>query len=196
MGLLRRPTPGEIVEGGRVIPQHGWRWSCPDAHRLPTCRLGHRNDSPTVRSDASCMASTPRVMPATSSGPAVVSPASMRADTAPNHPIRVRTAHPGWAHPGRQPVGWAKGARSGERRAGQGRCRGLPLRLSAAWRERWHDGCCRPDRSVQHPRPGPGEVARTTTSRPGRSRTSLPRRSAQRSGHCVDRRPHQQRRWS
>jgi ketosteroid isomerase-like protein len=29
-----------------------------------------------------------------------------------NHPIRVRTAHPGWAHAGRQPVGWAKGARS------------------------------------------------------------------------------------
>ena len=29
-----------------------------------------------------------------------------------NHPMRVRTAHPGWAHAGRQRAGWAKGARS------------------------------------------------------------------------------------
>jgi hypothetical protein len=36
----------------------------------------------------------------------------MRADTAPNHPLRVRTAHPGWAHAGRRRAGWAKGARS------------------------------------------------------------------------------------
>jgi hypothetical protein len=72
----------------------------------------------------------------------------------------------------------------GERRAGQGRRRGLPLRLSAAWRARWHDGCCRPDRSVQHRRAGPGRSARATPSRPGRSRTSSPRRSAQRSAHC------------
>jgi hypothetical protein len=42
--------------------------------------------------------------------PAVISPASMRADTAPNHPMRVRTVHPGWAHAGRQRAGWAKGA--------------------------------------------------------------------------------------
>jgi hypothetical protein len=35
-----------------------WRSSCPDAHRPPTGRLGHRNDPPTARSDASCMAST------------------------------------------------------------------------------------------------------------------------------------------
>jgi hypothetical protein len=42
----------------RIIFQHGWRWSCADAHRPPTWRLGHRNDPPTVRSDASGMAST------------------------------------------------------------------------------------------------------------------------------------------
>jgi hypothetical protein len=41
-----------------------------------------------------------------------------------------------------------------------------------------------------------GRSARVIISRPGRSRTSLPRRSAQRSGHCVDRCPHQQRRRS
>jgi hypothetical protein len=92
--------------------QHGWRWSCADAHRPPTCRLGHRNDPPTVRSDASCMASTPRVMPATSFGCWGRLASSMRADKAPNHPIRVRTAHPGWAHAGRYRAGWAKGARS------------------------------------------------------------------------------------
>jgi hypothetical protein len=48
----------------RIIFQHCWRLSCPDAHRPPTCRLGHRNDPPTMRSDAAGMASTPRVMPA------------------------------------------------------------------------------------------------------------------------------------
>jgi hypothetical protein len=88
-----------------------WRSSCPDAHRPPTGRLGHRNDPPTARSDASCMASTHRGDAGSpASGPAVISPASMRADTAPNHPMRVRTVHPGWAHAGRQRAGWAKGA--------------------------------------------------------------------------------------
>jgi len=36
----------------------------------------------------------------------------LRADTAPNHLRRVMTAHPGWAHAGRQRTGWAKGGRS------------------------------------------------------------------------------------
>jgi hypothetical protein len=123
----------------------------------------HRNDPPTVRSDASWMAA-PHQGDAGSpaSGPAVVPPASMRADKAPNHPIRVRTAHLGCAHAGRHRACWVKGARSWRTPRGQGRHRGLPLRLSIAWRARWHDGCCRPDRSVQHPRAGPGEVARAT----------------------------------
>ena len=122
-----------------------------DAHRPPTWRLGHRNDSQPCDPTPPAWQAPTRVMPVTSSGPAVVSPATMRADTAPNHPIRV-TAHPGWAHAGRRRAGWAKGARSWRTPRGQGRRRGLPLRLSAAWRARWHDGCCRPDRSVQHPR--------------------------------------------
>jgi hypothetical protein len=29
----------------------------------------------------------------------------LSADTVPNHPMRVRTAHPGWAHAGRQREG-------------------------------------------------------------------------------------------
>src|SRR6266542_2101413 len=103
----------------------------------------------------------------TSSGPTVVSPASMRADTAPNHPIRVRTAHPGWAHAGRQRAGWAKGARSWRTPSGSRtpprptataiRWHTTAKRSPTAWRARWHDGCCRPNRSVQHRRAGPGE---------------------------------------
>jgi hypothetical protein len=57
---LRKPGCGYAANPAfncRIIFQHGWRWSCPDAHRPPTCRLGHRND-PTVRSDAAGMAST------------------------------------------------------------------------------------------------------------------------------------------
>ena len=177
MGLLRRPTPGEVVEDGRLGRPYG-----PGAHSRASqkTRLRLRRESriqlpyqqssmvgasplsgrsPPANVAASATGTTPqpchptppawqaatRMMPATSSGPGGRLASSMRADTAPNHPIRVRTAHSGWAHAGRQPAGWAKAARSrGERRAGQGRRRGLPLRLSAAWRARWHDGCAAP----------------------------------------------------
>jgi hypothetical protein len=95
MGLLRRPTPGEIVEGGRlgrpcgpsafagILRKPGCGYAANPAFTCrtstsqivgagpvsgcsppPTCRLGHRNDPQTVRSDASCMASTPRVISA------------------------------------------------------------------------------------------------------------------------------------
>jgi hypothetical protein len=89
-----------------------WRWSCADAHCPPTGRLGHRNDpQPCGPTPPACQPT--RVMPAhqlrvlRSSRQQACAPT-----TAPNHPIRVRIAHPGWAHAGRQPVGWAKGARS------------------------------------------------------------------------------------
>jgi hypothetical protein len=100
------------VEPCRIITsQHGWRWSC----RMVTARQRAASATGTTPNRAirrSCMASTPGWCRLTSSGPVVVSPAILRADTAPNHPMRVRTTHPGWAHAGRQPVGWAKGARS------------------------------------------------------------------------------------
>jgi hypothetical protein len=84
----------------------------------------------------------------------------------------------------------------GEGRAGQGRRRGLPLRPSAAWRARWHDGCAAPTGVFSILGRVQGWSAMTTISRPGRSRTSSRPRSEPGSGHCVDRRPHQQRRWS
>jgi hypothetical protein len=94
MGLLRRPTPGEIVRAddqpalraGRAIARipktrlrlrrqshiqlpdqhipHGWRWCCPDAHRANVTASATGTDSLSMRSDASCMASTLRVVPA------------------------------------------------------------------------------------------------------------------------------------
>jgi hypothetical protein len=45
--------------------------------------------------------------------------------------------------------------------------------VATAWRARWHNGCCRPVGGRRRPLP-----------------------ACFRSGHCVDRRPHQQRRSS
>jgi hypothetical protein len=131
---------------------------------------------PTVRPDASCMASTPGWCRLTSSGPVVVSPAILSADTAPNHPMRVRTAHPGWAHAGRQRAGWAKGARlwrtpSGPRTPPRPTAPAIcwsstSTRSPTAWRARWHNGCCGPVEGRRRPLP-----------------------ACFRFGHCVDRRP-------
>ena len=169
--------------------QHCWRWSCPDAHRPPMAPRPQERP-PTVRSDASCMASTTRVMPADQLRVLRSSRQQACAPTWPLSPDEGEDRAPGlgacWvatALAGRREHG------HGERRAGQGRRRGLPLRLSAAWRARWHDGCAAPTGVFSILGRVQGRSARATISRPGRSRTSSRPRSEPGSGHCVDRRP-------
>ena len=142
MGLHCQPTTRKIMEDGR------WAGSATGTTPQPCDPTPPAWQTPT------------RVTPATSSGPAVVSPASMRADhgTQSSDQGEDRTPRLGacWS-----PTRWlGEGSTVMANAEGQGRRRGRPLRLSAAWRARWHDGCCRPDRSVQHPRACPGEVAR------------------------------------
>jgi hypothetical protein len=165
MGLLRRPTPVGIVEGRRLgrtcgparirahlknqvaatppIP-HSTAISSSSIVgagpvRMLTAR--QRGASATGTTPQPCDPTPPawqaptRVMPATSSGSGVVSPASMRADAALS-PDQGEDRSPG---------------------------------LGACW---------------------------LPTPLAGRSRTCSRPRSEPGSGHCVDRRPHQQRRWS
>ena len=116
----------------------------------PTCRLGDRNDFPTraIR-HLRYGKHPPGCCRLTSSGPGVVSTASMR-----RHGTGSPDAGEDGAQVGRMLVASLLAGRRehghGERRAGQGRRRGLPLWLSAAWRARWHDGVLppRPERSA------------------------------------------------
>jgi hypothetical protein len=139
MGLLRQPTTSKIMEDGRwagptvrarILRKPTCGYAANPTFNCRTSTSQHVGARPvrmlTARQRAaSATGTTPqprdpmppawqaptRAMPAHQLRvPAVISPASMRADTAPNHPMRVRTVHPGWAHAGRQRAGWAKGA--------------------------------------------------------------------------------------
>jgi hypothetical protein len=171
--LRRRSDVGDIIPRRLRVPHTAATITVASAPASMTRDgpAGHHQEETTrhVRQDATT--------PAAPVGCAIPPPTTHSGSIVQLRERLSPAVHPGWAHAGRQRAGWAKGAWSWRTPSGS---RTPPRRTATAIgsvQGAMHDGCCLPDRSVQHRRAGPGEAAWATTSRHS---PQLPQRLPQR----------------
>ena len=149
----------------------------------PTCRLGHRHDPPPCDPTLPAWQAPPGWCRLTSFGSCGRLASHLERRHGPYHPMRVTTAHPGWAHAGRHRAGWAKGAR-GWRTPSGSRTPPRPAALATCWSTTSKRSPTAWGRDAITVVAAPSEVAGGYRRLPAVPVT------------CVDRRPHQQRRSS